>query len=79
MQRVKRSRAGRQNPAKVRQNNTITERMIQMEKHIIVMLNWNKEVCKKIRFIGSYYEARKMADKILYSDEKYWAYRVEIA
>ena len=50
-----------------------------MENHLIVMLNWDKEVCEKICFIGSYYEARKMADRILYSDEgKYWAYRVEM-
>jgi hypothetical protein len=50
-----------------------------MENHIIVMFGWNQEVCEKIHFIGSYNEARKMADRILYSDEgKYWAYRVEM-
>lgn len=43
------------------------------------MLDWNKEICKTVKFEGDYEDARRMADKILYSDERYWAYRVEMA
>lgn len=49
-----------------------------MEKHRIVMLDWNKEVCKIVQFQGGYEDARRLADKMLYSDEHYWAYRVEM-
>lgn len=50
-----------------------------MKKHRIVMLDRNKEVCKTFQFEGDYEDARRMADKILYSNECYWAYRVEMA
>lgn len=43
------------------------------------MLDWNKGICKTVKFEGDYEDARRMADKILYSDECYWAYRVEMA
>lgn len=56
-----------------------SEGVFRLEKHIIVMLDWNKEICKTVKFEGDYEDARRMADKILYSDECYWAYRVEMA
>ena len=43
------------------------------------MLDWNKEIYKTVKYEGDYEDARRMADKILYSDECCWAYRVEMA
>ena len=50
-----------------------------MNEWKIVILDWNKEVCKTVNFAGDYDDARRLADKLLYSDEKYWANRVEFA
>lgn len=48
-----------------------------MDKYNIIILNWNNEKCKTVKFIGDYRDARIKADKILYSNDNYWAYRIE--
>ena len=50
-----------------------------MNEWKIVILDWDKEVCKTVNFVGDYDDARRLADKLLHSDEKYWANRVEFA
>ncbi|MBQ2348115.1 MAG: hypothetical protein II388_07100 [Clostridia bacterium] len=50
-----------------------------MKQWKIVILDWNKEVCKTVKFTGDYEDARRLADKLLYSDKKFWANRVEFA
>ena len=57
----------------------LSERMVMMNEWKIVILDWDKEVCKTVNFAGDYDDARRLADKLLYSDEKYWANRVEFA
>lgn len=50
-----------------------------MNKHIIIMYSdYGKTVAKRILFDGSYREARMEANRILYSDNKYVSYDVEI-
>jgi hypothetical protein len=46
---------------------------------MIVMMDKNQNICKKQIFIGTYNDARVYANKLLYSSEKYWGYKVEIA
>lgn len=48
-------------------------------KWTIVLLDQNKQISKVQPFVGTYNDARVYANKLLYSSEKYWGYRVDIA
>ena len=44
----------------------------------IVFVNQNNSTIKNVLFSGSYREARQTASKLLYSDNCYHGYRVEL-
>lgn len=49
-----------------------------MDKYVIIMYSdYGKTVVKRIRFQGSYREARMKANEILYSSNDYMAFNVE--
>ncbi len=51
-----------------------------MNKHIIIMYSdYGKTIAKRILFSGSYREARIEANRILYSDDKFVSFDVEIS
>lgn len=49
-----------------------------MQQYKIIILNHNKDIVKRIPFIGNYRDARKEANRLLYSDSRYWGCRVEL-
>ncbi len=50
-----------------------------MKKYLIIMFSdYGETIAKKIHFCGSYREARMKANRVLYSNDKYASYNIEM-